>query len=176
MSNGYRKLGRPTTQRLAMLRALTTSLIYHGKIRTTECRAKEIRRIAEKIITTAIKEKDNFDEVEVSVKLPRKDAKGRRMKTNRNGKRVTEYYEVTKKIRKDHPSRLFARRRILAALYPVTKVPVPGRKKRENVDMAKKLFEEIAPRYSSRNGGYTRIIPLGQRKGDGAEEVIIELV
>ncbi|MDR1210182.1 MAG: 50S ribosomal protein L17 [Clostridiales bacterium] len=159
-----------------MLRALTTSLLYHGKIKTTEARAKEIRRLAEKLITTAIKEKDNFDEIEVKVKTPKKDAKGRRMKTDRNGKRVTEYYEVTKKIKKDHPSRLFARRKILAALYPVTEAPKPGRKNRKPVDMAKKLFEEVAARYSSRQGGYTRIIPLGARHGDGAEEVIIELV
>jgi len=173
---GQRKLGRPTTQRLAMLRALTTSLLYHGKIRTTSTRALEVRKMAEKLITVAIKEKDNFDEVEVSVKMPKKDAKGKRMKKNVGGKRVTEYYEVKKTIQKDHPSRLNARRRILAALYPVTEVPEKSRKKRVSVDMAKKMFDEVAPRYTNRPGGYTRILPIGQRKGDGAKEVILELV
>ena len=176
---GYRKLGRTTSQRKALLRNQVTNLLYHGKIKTTETKAKEIRRIAEKLITLAVKEKDNFTEVTVTAKVAKKDANGKRIKENVNGKRVTLFDEVEKTIKKDNPSRLNARRKILSVLYPVTEVPADGRKRRANtksVDMAKKMFEEIAPKYVDRNGGYTRIIKLGARRGDGAEEVIIELV
>ncbi|MFV0519457.1 MAG: bL17 family ribosomal protein [Lachnospirales bacterium] len=177
--SGYRKLGRTSTQRKAMLRNLTTNLLYHGKIKTTETRAKEVRKIAEKLITVAVKEKDNFEEVTVKAKVAKKDANGNRVKEVKDGKKVTVFEEVDKVIKKDTPSRLNARRKILSVLYPVTEVPADGRKVRANtveVDMAKKLFEEIAPKYADRKGGYTRIIKIGQRKGDGAEEVIIELV
>lgn len=176
---GYRKLGRTTSQRKALLRNQVTNLLYHGKIKTTETKAKEIRRIAEKLITLAVKEKDNFTEVTVTAKVAKKDSDGKRIKENVNGKRVTLFDEVEKTIKKDNPSRLNARRKILSVLYPVTEVPADGRKRRANtksVDMAKKMFEEIAPKYVDRNGGYTRIIKLGARRGDGAEEVIIELV
>ncbi|MCI8804928.1 MAG: 50S ribosomal protein L17 [Clostridiales bacterium] len=176
---GYRKLGRTTSQRKALLRNQVTNLLYHGKIKTTETKAKEIRKIAEKLITLAVKEKDNFTEVTVTAKVAKKDANGKRVKEDVNGKRVTVFDEVEKTIKKDNPSRLNARRKILSVLYPVTEVPADGRKKRANtksVDMAKKMFEEIAPKYTDRNGGYTRIIKLGARRGDGAEEVIIELV
>lgn len=175
----YRKLGRTSSQRKAMLRNLTTNLLYHGRIRTTETRAKEVRKMAESIISMAVKEKDNFSEVTVTAKVARKDENGKRVREEQNGKRVTVYDEIQKTIRKDNPSRLNTRRRILATLYPVTEVPADGRKKRKNtksVDMAAKLFDDIAPRYTERNGGYTRITKLGPRKGDAAEEVIIELV
>jgi len=176
---GYRKLGRTTSQRKAMLRNLTTNLLYHGRIRTTETRAKEVRKIAEKLITLAVKERDNFTEVTVTAKVPKKDDKGVRVKQEVNGKRVTVFDEVEKTIKKDNPSRLNARRKILSVLYPVTEVPANGFKKKADtkvVDMAKKMFEEIAPKYAERHGGYTRMVKLGQRKGDGAEEVFIELV
>jgi len=176
---GYRKLGRTSSQRKAMLRSLTTNLLYHGRIKTTETRAKEVRRIAERLITTAVKEKDNFTEVKVKAKVPRKDSDGNRVKQVQNGKRVTLYDEVEKTVKKDNPARLNARRKILSVLYPVTEVPADGRKKRSNtvkVDMAAKMFDEIAPRYVDRKGGYTRMIKIGPRKGDAAEEVYIELV
>ena len=176
---GYRKLGRNASQRKALLRSQVTSLLYHGKIVTTESKAKEIRKIAEKMITLAVKEKDNFTEVTVNAKVPKKDAEGKRVKEVVNGKKVTVYEEVEKVIKKDNPSRLAARRKMLAYLYPVTEVPADGRKKRSNsvkVDMPAKLFDEIAPKYADRKGGYTRIIKIGQRKGDGAVEVVIELV
>lgn len=176
---GYRKLGRTSSQRKALLRNQVTNLLYHGKITTTESKAKEIRSIAEKLITLAVKEKDNFEEVTVTAKVPKKDSEGKRVKENVNGKRVTVFDEVEKTIKKDLPGRLNARRKILSVLYPVTEVPADGRKVRSNskkVDMAQKMFDEIAPKYVDRNGGYTRIIKLGARRGDAAEEVIIELV
>lgn len=176
---GYRKLGRTASQRKALLRNQVTNLLYHGKIRTTEAKAKEIRRITEKLITLAVKEKDNFEEVKVTAKVAKKDAEGKRIKEVVNGKRVTIFDEVEKTIKKDLPTRLNARRKILSILYPVTETPADGRRKRANtvsVDMAAKLFDEIAPKYTERNGGYTRIVKLGARRGDGAEEVIIELV
>ena len=176
---GYRKLGRTSSQRKALLRNQVTNLLYHGKIKTTEAKAKEIRRIAEKLITLAIKEKDNFEEVTVKAKVAKKDANGKRIKEVVNGKKVTVFDEVDKIIKKDLPSRLNARRKMLSVLYPVTEVPADGRKKRSNtkvVDMPKKMFEEIAPKYVGRPGGYTRMVKLGARRGDGAEEVIIELI
>jgi large subunit ribosomal protein L17 len=177
--SGYRKLGRTTPQRKALLRNQVTNLLYHGKIKTTETRAKEVRRMAEKLVTLAVKEKDNFEEVEVMAKVPKKDANGQRVKETVNGKKVTVYDEVKKTIKKDKPSRLNARRQMLSILYPVTEVPKDGKKVRsqsKQVDMVAKLFDEIAPKYTDRKGGYTRIIKLGMRKGDGAPEVIIELV
>ncbi len=178
-ASGYRKLGKATPQRKALLRNQVTNLLYHGKIKTTETRAKEVRRIAEKLITIAVKEKDNFEEVEVTAKVAKKDGNGKRVKEVVNGKKVTVYDEVKKTVKKDKPSRLVARRKILAYLYPVTEVPADGKKMRKEskkVDMAAKMFDEIAPKYAGRNGGYTRIVKLGARKGDGAMEVFLELV
>ncbi|MDR3092132.1 MAG: 50S ribosomal protein L17 [Clostridiales bacterium] len=176
---GYRKLGRTSSQRKAMLRSLATNLLYHGKIITTETRAKEVRRIAEKLITLAAKEKDSFTEVTVKAKTPKRDKEGKRVKKEENGKRVTVFEEVEKTVKKDSPSRLAARRKILSVLYPVTSVPADGRKKRsasESVNMAEKLFGEIGAKYADRPGGYTRMIKIGPRKGDAAPQVIIELV
>ena len=136
--SGNRKLGRTSSQRKALLRNQVTNLLYHGKIKTTETRAKEVRRIAESLITLAVKEKDNYEEVEVTAKVPKKDGDGKRVKEVVDGKKV--------------------------------------RKNTVKVDMCAKMFDEIAPKYSDRKGGYTRIIKLGNRKGDGAPEVIIELV
>lgn len=175
----YRKLGRTSDQRKALLRNQVTALIYNGKIKTTEARAKEIRKIAEGLVAMAVKEKDNFETVKVTAKVARKDANGKRVKEMVNGKKVTVYDEAEKEIKKDMPSRLHARRQILKVLYGVTEVPTQaaGRKKNtKSVDLVAKLFDEIAPKYTSRNGGYTRIVKIGQRKGDGAMEVLIELV
>ena len=173
---GYRKLGRPTDQRKALLRNQVTNLIYHGKITTTETRAKEIRKMADSLIAMAVKEKDNFDEVTVTAKTPKKDADGKRVKEEIDGKRVTVYEEIEKTIKKDHSSRLNARRKMLKVLYPVTEVSPTKKRQAKRVDLTERLFEEIAPKYVDRNGGYTRIIKVGPRKGDAAKEVIIELV
>ena len=175
----YRKLGRTSSQRQALLRNQVTMLIQHGKIRTTEAKAKEIRKIAEGLIAMAVREKDNFEEVTITAKVARKDAEGKRVKEVVDGKKVTVYDEVEKTIKKDMPSRLHARRQMLKVLYNVTEVPTEAAGKKKNtkkVDLVDKLFNEIAPKYTDRNGGYTRIVKIGQRKGDAAMEVIIELV
>ena len=175
----YRKLGRTSSQRKALLRNQVTQLLYHGKIVTTEAKAKEVRRIAEHLITLAVREKDNFETVTVTVKVPRKDAKGQRVKEVVNGKKVDVLDEVQKEIKKESPSRLHARREMYKVLYPVKEVPTEAAKRKQrtkDVDVADVLFDEIAPKYANRNGGYTRIVKIGPRKGDAAMEVLIELV
>jgi large subunit ribosomal protein L17 len=178
---GYRKLGRTSNQRKALLRGQVTALIAskEGKIITTEARAKEVQKIVEGIIALAVKEKDNYEMVKVTAKVPRKDKDGKRIKEVKDGKKVTVYDEVEKEIKKDLPSRLHARRQILRVLYTVTEVPTKNAGKKKNtkeIDLVAKLFDEIAPKYVGRNGGYTRIIKIGQRKGDGAMQVVLELV
>lgn len=175
----YRKLGRTSSQRKALLRNQVTNLLYHGKIITTECKAKEVRKIAEGLIAMAVREKDNYETVTVTAKVPKKNAEGKREKQVVDGKRVTVYEEVQKEIKKDLPSRLHARRQMLKVFYPVKEVPTEksGRKRNtKQVDMAEKMFTEIAPKYEGRNGGYTRIVKIGPRKGDAAMEVLLELV
>ena len=199
----YRKLGRTSSQRKALLRNQVTALLNNGKIVTTEAKAKEVRKIDEGLIALAVKEKDNFETVKVTAKVARKDKDGKRVKqivdkndpskvlaeSHRdkdgkivrieNGVTVTVYDEVEKEIKKDMPSRLHARRQMLKVLYPVTEVPTENKGKKKatkEVDLVAKLFDEIAPKYVNRNGGYTRIIKIGQRKGDGALEVVLELV
>ena len=156
---GYRKLGRTSDQRKAMIRSQVTALLYHGHIKTTE--------------------KDNFETVKVTAKVARKDKDGKRVKEVVDGKKVTVYDEVEKEIKKDMPSRLHARRQMLKVLYGVTEVPAQAAGKKKNtksVDLVAKLFDEVAPKYVDRNGGYTRIVKIGQRKGDAAMEVLLELV
>ncbi len=175
----YRKLGRTSSQRKALLRNQVTQLILHGKIITTQARAEEVQKMAERIVTLAIREKDNFETVTIKAKVARKDKDGKRIKEEKDGKKVTVYDEVDKEIKKDKPSRLHARRQILKVLYPVTEVPDerPGRKRNtKKVDLVAKLFDEIAPKYADRKGGYTRIVKIGPRKGDAAMEVLLELI
>ena len=198
----YRKLGKKSSARQALLRNQVTMLLYNGKIKTTEARAKEVRQIAEHLITLAVKEKDNFETVKVTAKVARKDKDGMRVKqivdkdtgavlseTHRdkdgkilrieNGVTVTVYDEVEKEIKKDLPSRLHARRQMLKVLYPVVEGPeeAAGKKKAtKKVDLTAKLFDEYGPKYAGRPGGYTRIVKIGPRKGDAAMEVILELV
>lgn len=176
---GYRKLGRTSDQRKALIRNQVTALLYHGKIVTTEAKAKEVRRVADGLIALAVKEKDNFETVTVNARVPRKDADGKRIKEVVNGKKKTVYDSVEKTLKKDAPSRLHARRQMLKVLYPVTEVPSEAAGKKRNtkeVSIVDKLFDDIAPKYVSRNGGYTRIVKIGQRKGDAAMEVLLELV
>ena len=175
----YRKLGRTSSQRKALLRNQVTALLHHGKIVTTEAKAKEVRKIAESLIAMAIKEKDNFETVKVTAKVPQKDKDGKRVKEVIDGKKVTKYEMVEKEIKKDLPSRLHVRRQILRVLYPVVYVPAEaaGRKRNtKEIDLVAKLFDEYGTKNANRKGGYTRIVKLGPRKGDAAMEVILELV
>ncbi len=149
--SGYRKLSRTSAQRKALLRNQVTQLLYHGRIITTEAKAKEVSKIAEGLIALAVKEKDNYETVTVTAKVPKKDADGKRVKEVKDGKKVSVFIEQQKEIKKDKPSRLHARRQA-------------------------KMFDEIAPKYVGRNGGYTRIVKIEQRPGDAAMKVLLELV
>ena len=90
----YRKLSRTSDQRKALLRSQVTSLLYHGKIVTTEAKAKEIRKIAEGLVAMAVREKDNFETVTVTAKVARKDAEGKRVKEVVDGKKKTVYLSL----------------------------------------------------------------------------------
>ena len=165
-----RKLGRTTDIRMSMLKTLTTDLILHGKVETTEARAKEVKSIADSIIALAIKEKDNFEMVDVKVVKAKLDSKGNKVTEIAKSKNGKEYLKVvkeetTEKRQKDMPSRLNARRKIMTKVNKV-----------KDIDLLDKLFNEIAPKYEGRVGGYTRIIKAGPRRGDGAEVAILELV
>ncbi len=180
----YRKLGKTSSQRKALLRNQVTMLISNGKIQTTEARAKEIQKIVEGMIALAVKEKDNYEMVTVKTKVPKKDKDGKRVKIEKDGKKVTDFDEVEKQIKKDNPSRLHARRQMLRTFYDVTeyakkddeKTAASKKKDAKKVDLCAKMFDEIAPKYATRNGGYTRIVKVGLRKGDAAMMVLIELV
>ena len=167
---GTRKLGKPTDQRLAMLKTQTTDLLLNGKIVTTEARAKEVKALADSIIALAVKEHKNYEEVEVKVVKAKLDSKGKKVTEKATSKNGKEYLKVvketkTEKRQKDMPSRLNARRKIMRKINKV-----------EGVDLVNKLFNEIAPRYESRVGGYTRILKMEPRKGDNAEQAILMLV
>ena len=175
----YRKLGRTSDVRKALLRSQLTALIANGKIVTTLARAKEVQKIADGLIALGVKEKDNFETVKVTAKVAVKDKDGKRVKEVVDGKKVTKYETVEKEIKKDLPSRMNARRKMVKVLYSVTEVPstAAGKKKAtKEVDLVAKLFDEYGVKYANRNGGYTRIVKIGQRKGDGAMEVVLELV
>ena len=170
-----RKLGRTADHRVAMLKNLSTSLIWHGQIETTEQKAKEVKSIVDSLISLAIKEKDNFETVEETVKIAKVDSNGKKVTeeaTSKNGKKFNKVVreEVTRTAQKDKPSRLAARRKIMANINKVKD------ENGNNVDLPGKLFGEIATKYADKKGGYTRIIKLGKRKGDAAEVVILQLV
>ena len=171
-----RKLGRTTDIRNAMLRTLTTDLILHGKIETTEARAKEVKAIADSIISLAIKEKNNFETVDAKVVKAKLDSKGNKVTELVKSKNGKEYLKVvkeetTEKRQKDMPSRLNARRKMMRKLNKVK--DSDGK----NIDVPAKLFNEIAPKYAGKNvGGYTRIVKAGPRRGDAAEVAILQLI
>ena len=171
-----RKLGRTTDIRMAMLRNLTTDLLVYGKVETTLPRAKEVKSIVDSLISLAIKEKDNFEEVEVKVVKAKLDSKGNKVTElvkSKNGKEFLKVVkeETTEKRQKDMPSRLNARRKIMRKVNKVKDT------EGNNIDVPAKLFNEIAPKYAGKNvGGYTRIIKAGPRRGDAAEVPILQLV
>ena len=167
---GTRKLGKPTDQRLAMLKAQTTDLLLNGKIVTTEARAKEVKAIVDSVIALAVKEYKNFEEVEVKVVKAKLDSNGRKVTekvTSKNGKEYLRVVkeEKTEKRQKDMPSRLSARRKLMTKVNKV-----------EGVDVMDKLFNELAPKYEGRVGGYTRILKMEPRRGDNSSQAILMLV
>ena len=170
-----RKLGRTTDIRNAMLKTGLTDLILHEKIETTEARAKEIKAMADSIIALAIKEKDNFETVDVKVVKAKLDSNGKKVIEAVKSKNGKDYFKVvkeetTEKRQKDMPTRLNARRKMMRMINKVKD------SEGNNIDLTSKLFNEIAPKYEGRNGGYTRIIKKGPRRGDSAEVVILSLI
>ena len=165
------KLGRTSKERNALLRNLASQLLWYGKIETTAAKAKELKPYVEKLITKAVNSYDDIIEFEVT----KKDKKGK---------------EVVVKSFKDGAKRLAARRAIMAKTYDLPEIKAFNEKKADfkertagiNHPLMAKLFNEIAPKYAARKeelgqgGGYTRIYLLGERRGDGAEVAIIELV
>ena len=167
---GTRKLGKPTDQRLAMLKCQTTDVILNGKIVTTEARAKEVKALVDSVIALAVKEHKNFEEVEVKVVKAKLDNNGKKVTEKVKSKNGKEYLRVvkeekTEKRQKDMPSRLSARRKLMTKVNKV-----------EGIDVMDKLFNELAPKYEGRVGGYTRILKMEPRKGDNAEAAILMLV
>ncbi|MCL2061718.1 MAG: bL17 family ribosomal protein [Firmicutes bacterium] len=173
-----RKLGKPTDQRKALLRNQVTALLWHGKIETTYARAKEVSRIAEKLLTIAIGSyTDTVKKVETRIK--KQTVKGK-----------TTEKEVKVEVINDGPQKLAARRRIMAVVYDQqearakgeTKAAFRGRTEHIYHPLIEKIFNEYAPRYAQRKsevgsgGGYTRVLKMGARRGDAAEKALIELV
>lgn len=170
-----RKLGRKTDLRMAMLKTMTTDLIMHGKIETTIDRAKEVKSIADSIISLAIKEMNNFEMVDVKVVKAKLDDKGNKVTELVKSKNGKEYLKVVKEEttenrQKDMPTRLNARRKMMKK---INKVTIDGK----TVDLTAKLFGEIASKYAGKNvGGFTRIVRVGPRRGDAAEVAILQLI
>ena len=170
-----RKLGRATDQRKVILKNLVTSLIENGKIETTEARAKEVKNIAEKLIANAIREADNFTSKQVKISAAKLDSTGKKITktvTSKSGKKydVVDREIKTDMVAVDNPSRLHVRRQAMNWIYRVK--DADGK----TINLVDKLFNEIAPKYKTKNGGYTRIYKLGPRRGDAAEMVVLELV
>ncbi len=165
-----RKLGRPTDHRNALLRNLLTNLILNGRVETTEPKAKELKALADKTISLAVKERNNFDEVEVKVVKAKLDSDGNKVTETVKSKNGKEFKKVVKeettvKKQKDHPSRLNARRTIIKNINKIQKE-----------DVLEKLFNEIAKDKKEGLGGYTRIVKLNPRQGDNAPMAIVEII
>ena len=170
-----KKLGRKADIRVAMLKTLTTDLIMYGKIITTESRAKEVKKIADSLIALAVKEKDNFEMVEEKVVRAKLDSKGNKqteLVKSKNGKEYLKVVkqETTEQRQKDMPSRLNARRKIM------TKINKVKNSEGQNIDLPSKLFNEIAPKYTDRVGGYTKIVKAEPRRGDNSKMAVLMLV
>ncbi len=172
---GTRKLSRTTSHRKSMLNNLVTSLFLNGKIETTVAKAKEVKSVADSLVDLAIAEKDNFEVKEKTLSRAKLDKSGKVVKETKTSKNGNKYEVIVREVVKekvnvDKPSRLAARRKMFKV---VNKVKDTDGK---TIDITKKLFEEIAPKYEAKKGGYTRIVKLVARKGDGAEMAIIELI
>lgn len=170
-----RKMGRASDQRTAILRNLVTTMVINGKVETTVARAKEVSAIVEKLVASAVKEQDNYTTKDVTVSAAKLDGKGKKVlktKTSKNGNKyeVVDREVKTVSVQVDAPSRLAARKQMSYWL----------RKSHDEegnvVNPVNKMFSEIAPRYAGRNGGYTRIVRIGTRRGDGSEMAVLEFV
>lgn len=173
--SGYRKLSRDTAARQSILRNLVSTLIVEGKVTTTEARAKEAQKIAERLIALAVKEQNQFTTRTVEVSSAKLDDKGRKVLQTATSKNDRTYDVVqreskTKTVQVDNPSRLAARRKIMG--YVVEMKDENGRR----VNTVNHLFNHVAPRYTGRSGGYTRIVKMGPRRGDAAPMALLELV
>lgn len=170
-----RKLGRTTDHRLAMLKNQVTQVIWHGQIITTEQKAKEVKSLVDSLMALAVREKDNFEMVEKKVSRAKVDENGRKVTevaTSKNGKKFDKVVreEVTESVKQDKPSRLAVRRTLIKNLNKVKD------ENGNNVDLPGKMLNELAEKYASVKGGYTRIVKLGKRRGDAAEEVVLQLI
>ena len=172
---GVRKLGRTTSHRKSLLNNLTTSLVLNGKVETTLAKAKELKSVADSLINLAIVEKYNFEVKEKTISRAKLDKNGKIVKETKTSKNGNKYEVVVREIVKekinvDMPSRLAARKKMFTMVNKLKS------SEGKTIDLTKKLFEEIAPKYEANKGGYTRIIKLVPRKGDGAEMAIVELI
>lgn len=170
-----RKLGKATKHRVAMLKTLTAQTILNGKIDTTEPRAKELKSIIDSMISLAIKESKNFEMTKVKVSKAKVDDKGKKVNEKVTSKNGNTYYRVVKEVveverQKDMPSRLAVRRKFMRMMDKISD------NDGKTIDLTDKLFNEIAPKYEGRIGGYTRIVKTGVRKGDNASTAILQLI
>lgn len=171
---GTRKLSRVTSHRMSMLNNLVSSLILNGKVETTLAKAREIKPIADSLIDLAVKEKDNYEVKEKTISRAKLDKNGKKVKETKTSKNGNKYEVIVREVVKekvnvDKPSKLAARRKMFKTINKIK--DFDG----NTVDLTEKLFNEIAPKYEAK-GGYTRIIKLVARKGDGADMAIIELI
>lgn len=172
---GTNRLSRPKGARDALLKGLVSSLVLNGRIETTLAKAKEVKPIADSIISLAIKEAPNFDEKTKTISRAKLDKNGKKVKidkTSKNGKKyqVIDREIIQEKVKVDKASKLAARKKMFKKLNKLKDV------KGNTIDLTDKLFDEIAPKYEANKGGYTRITKLIARKGDAAKMAIIELI
>ena len=170
-----RKLGRTADHRKALLKNQVTNVILHGQITTTESKAKEVKSLVDSLMALACKEADNFEMVDKKVSRVKLDSNNNKVTETVKSKNGNSYDRVVREIvtvqaKQDKPSRLAARRTIMRNINKVKDA------KGNNIDLPTKMFDELAPKYANNKGGYTRIIKLGKRRGDAAEEVILQLV